>query len=220
MSRSTSGIEQKGESDFVRAIVLDAMGVMFLPGDDVGEILIPFARSRGCELSDSEITRLYVRCSLGDFTSKEFWGHLGLLESGEYLDSQYVLNHRLTRGLKSFLSRVRAKGIPVVCLSNDVAAWSMKLRRIHNLEQHVARWIVSSEVGARKPDREIFHRYWQETGYPIDESLFVDDRVANLDAARSMGFRTVLFRIDGHPVSRSDHAIARSFEEVERCAQM
>ena len=38
-------------------LVLDAMGVMYQPADDVADLLIPFVRAKGCERSDAEIAR-------------------------------------------------------------------------------------------------------------------------------------------------------------------
>ena len=39
-------------------LVLDAMGVMYHPADDVADLLIPFVRAKGCDRSDAEIARL------------------------------------------------------------------------------------------------------------------------------------------------------------------
>ena len=57
----------------IRAVVLDAMGVIYRARDDVVELLIPFARSHGCNLPEDEINRHYIRCSLGECSSAELW---------------------------------------------------------------------------------------------------------------------------------------------------
>jgi len=48
------------------------------------------------------------------------------------------------------------RGIAVACLTNDVSEWSALLRRRFELETRIRPWIVSGDVGARKPDPQIF----------------------------------------------------------------
>jgi len=35
-------------------LVLDAMGVMYQPADDVADLLIPFVRAKGCDSHQTE----------------------------------------------------------------------------------------------------------------------------------------------------------------------
>ena len=53
--------------------VLDAMGVLYQPADDVADLLIPFAREQGCGKSEAEITRLYRAASRGTIDSAELF---------------------------------------------------------------------------------------------------------------------------------------------------
>lgn len=46
----------------LQMVVLDAMGVICTSGDDVADLLIPFARKHSCQLSDADITSLYRQC--------------------------------------------------------------------------------------------------------------------------------------------------------------
>src|SRR5204862_6781661 len=52
--------------------------------------------------------------------------------------------------------------------------------------------VFSSDVGVRKPRREIFERALDELGVPGERSLFVGDRLqADVAGAREVGMRTV-----------------------------
>lgn len=54
--------------------------------------------------------------------------------------------------------------------------------------------VISSEVGVMKPDPRIFQMGLEQLRVAAKEAAFVDDTVANVEAARSLGMRTILFR--------------------------
>ena len=54
--------------------------------------------------------------------------------------------------------------------------------------------VISGYVGIKKPDARIYNMLLQELGAPAEECLFVDNNQVNVDAARSLGFRTILFK--------------------------
>lgn len=58
----------------------------------------------------------------------------------------------------------------------------------------IDRVFVSSEIGARKPDREAFERVAREIGVAPQRLLFFDDSAANVEGARAIGMPAVLVR--------------------------
>ncbi len=52
------------------------------------------------------------------------------------------------------------------------------------------RWILSHEVGFKKPAREIFERAIEWAGVSPDKILFIDDMENHVAVASSLGFRT------------------------------
>lgn len=197
-----------------KVVVLDAMGVIYKAGDDVGELLIPFARRNGSDAPDSVIGELYLDCSLGDSTPKKLWRALSLWSDDRDLDTEYLKGHELTPGLLNFLKSMLAKNIPVACISNDVAEWSAKLRKMHGLEEYISSWTISGDVGFRKPNEEIFEHFARATGFLYGDCLFIDDRVRNLDAARELGFQTLLYSADSSPSGFIDHPMISSFHNL------
>jgi putative hydrolase of the HAD superfamily len=195
-------------------IVLDAMGVIYTARDDVAELLIPFARSLGCALSDRDISDAYKDCSLGRFTSQELWRMLGVRGNLAAAEDSYVSLHSVAPELFPFLKAMDEERISVACLSNDVVGWSFKLRSRHQLDGRLEAWIVSGEVGVRKPDAEIYGKLLEQTGRSAEECIFVDDRLANLDAASRLGFVTVHFSDQG--TVNGVHGAVRSFGELEQ----
>ena len=75
--------------------------------------------------------------------------------------------------------------------------WSAKLRRSFGLDAWIDPWVISGEIGLRKPSPMIYRALLDRLGVPASDVLVVDDRPKNLDAARSEGFVTALFDRDG-----------------------
>jgi HAD superfamily hydrolase (TIGR01509 family) len=180
----------------IKWVILDAMGVIYHNGDDVGELLIPFLRSEGCKMPVSEIERLYLMYSLGESETENFWAACGLKGDEDFFNSKYLTMHTVNPGAISFIRRMRSLGLNVCCLSNDLSRWSRILRRRHCLEELVTPWIISGEVGFRKPAIEIYTLALSRLAAVSSECLFIDDRLKNLDVAASLGIQTVFFGCD------------------------
>jgi HAD superfamily hydrolase (TIGR01509 family) len=198
----------------IKLVVLDAMGVIYVAQDDVKELLIPFLRRKGCNAPDADIYSLYKECSLGRFSSIEFWHRLQVEESGESLDEEYIQGHVLFDGLLDFLQKMKSHDIPVACISNDVLEWSVKLRKLHNLEKYISFWVISGDAGVRKPDAGIYEILVRNMGYDSRNCIFIDDHIENLDTAVRLGFNTLLFAIDQTKDLSSKHRIISSFREI------
>jgi HAD superfamily hydrolase (TIGR01509 family) len=81
--------------------------------------------------------------------------------------------------------------VPIGCLSNT--------NQIH-WEAHFSQWplvteldhrFLSFEVGAVKPDREVFALVAAATGVRPERTFFLDDNQLNVDGASAFGFRSV-----------------------------
>lgn len=195
----------------MRIIVLDAMGVIFSVGNDDRDLLCPFVEEKGGTKDVSKIEMLYHSTSLGTMSSAEFWEAVGL-DPG--LEDEYLQRYELTDGLTDFLEAVNSQGYEVWCLSNDIAEWSKKLRARFGLDEYVRGFVISGDVGVRKPEQAIFdHLIGQLTVSPRDV-VFVDDQQRNLDVAVALGFSTILFAPAGHDLTDEKHVVATSFVDV------
>lgn len=52
---------------------------------------------------------------------------------------------------------------------------------------------LSHQIGMRKPDAQIYRYVLDVTAWQADETIFIDDVPANLDAAHAAGMHTLLF---------------------------
>jgi putative hydrolase of the HAD superfamily len=201
------------ETQLLRILILDAMGVIYSVGNDDRDLLCPFVEEKGGTKDVSKIEMLYNSTSLGNMSSAELWKAVGL-DPG--LEDEYLQRYKLNDGLTNFLEAVNSQGYEVWCLSNDISEWSKKLRARFGLDKYVRGFVISGDVGVRKPEQAIFaHLIGQLTVSPRD-AVFVDDQRRNLDVAAALGFSTILFAPAGHDLTDEKHIVATSFADVLR----
>jgi putative hydrolase of the HAD superfamily len=82
--------------------------------------------------------------------------------------------------------------VPVYAFSNSNAAhqrvWS---KQFEDALTPFRKVFVSSEMGLRKPERESFERISREIGVPLENILFFDDTLENVEGARRAGLQAV-----------------------------
>ena len=78
-------------------------------------------------------------------------------------------------------------------LSNGVPEVMARIRAERRLESCFDAVIVSCEVGVAKPDPRIYQICLSRLGVAADQTLFVDDRLENLQGAAKLGMRTLHF---------------------------
>lgn len=193
-------------------VALDAMGVLYRSADDVADLLVPYVRAKGSGVPAEQIERLYTECSLGRITSGELWQRLGITDAD---DEEYCRRHELTYGLLPLLDELGVRGVKLACLSNDVSSWSVRLRRRFDLELRIPTWVISGDLGVRKPDARAYTALCEAVG-ASDPSrvVFVDDRPANVRAAAACGMRTVLFGPQPESVAGTGLRTARDMPEL------
>ncbi|MDH3301162.1 MAG: HAD-IA family hydrolase [Acidimicrobiia bacterium] len=193
-------------------VALDGMGVLYREGDDIAELLVPFARQRGSEVPSDEIAAKARLMSLGRMTSTQFWPSIGVEGDPNELDAAYLSLHQLSPGVVKYLRKLRSEGVKAACVTNDAAEWATKLRTSHSLQGLIDPWVVSGSVGVRKPAAPIFEVLRRVTGEPPASILIVDDDIDTLDAARKLGFGTVWFTATGDREQARGHEVWRRFD--------
>jgi putative hydrolase of the HAD superfamily len=86
----------------------------------------------------------------------------------------------------------RRAGVRTALLSNSWGAATTYDPEL--LEELFDAWVISSEVGLRKPDPAIYELAAERLGLPPAACVFVDDLPGNLKPARAIGMATVLHR--------------------------
>lgn len=128
-----------------------------------------------------EVRRRAPECKAADSEIAEAWGELltGIplkrLQEIERLHASY--------------------NIYLLSNSNPVH-WEKSAERFfppsgHQPEYYFDKMFISYKMGMIKPDRRIFERLLHDTGVVPEETLFIDDSVANCQAAEEFGIRTL-----------------------------
>lgn len=194
-------------------VVLDARGVLYDEANDIGARLVPFVRERGSKASLQEINDVTRAATLGRFSTAEVWTELGVEGESADLDREYTENFQLREGVLDFIDRLHERGLRVAVITNNVVGWSKMVRARFDLDARVDTWVISGEIGSRKPDQAFFEALRRMTGVPFADSLLIDDQIDDLDMARSLGMSTAMFvPTDAQLPTASPHPIVNGFD--------
>jgi putative hydrolase of the HAD superfamily len=98
-----------------------------------------------------------------------------------------------------FISELRKK-YKVLLLSNTnpiIMSWACSEKFSPTgkpLDYYFDGLYLSYKLGFMKPDLEIFHKMIELSGINPEETLFIDDSEANINAGNSLGFKTFWFK--------------------------
>jgi putative hydrolase of the HAD superfamily len=195
----------------MKVLVLDAMGVIYPVGDDVKDLLYPFILEKRGVFDFAVVEKYYILASLGKITASEFWQAVGLYPQ---LEDEYLQRYKPADGLLDFLKKAKSRGVELWCLSNDLSEWSGKLRIRFGLNEYFRGFVISGDVGIRKPDPLIYQNLLGRLSVKANDVIFIDDRVKNLDAAAELGFATILFSPANETAADKKHLKAANFDRI------
>jgi epoxide hydrolase-like predicted phosphatase len=136
---------------------------------------------------------------IGRKTSEQFWQAIGPqlnLHTPEAIDAfrqRYHADEAVNEGVAALIRRLRAEG-------------RYKLAMLSNSPPGLARWLdewglldlfdvvfCSGDEGVRKPDPAAFAITLERLGVAPGEAVFIDDTPGHVAAARSLGWKGILF---------------------------
>ncbi len=90
------------------------------------------------------------------------------------------------------LAKERKKNYKIGILSNMVAEWILKAMEKYEIQNLFGAFVVSSDVGVRKPNALIYYEAVRRVGVKPEEIAFVSDEIADdLVAASGLGIKTI-----------------------------
>jgi len=186
----------------LRAVIFDYGMVLSGPPE-------PGARARLLEISglspdvfDEHYWRYRLDYDRGTLTGHTYWPTIardaGVSFSPEEIEAlieqDVLLWATVDPIMLDWVIRIRDSGMKIAILSNmgeDLLAYMREhfgwLNNFHHLT-----W--SCELDLIKPMAEIYEHTLERLGVRPDEALFIDDRLENVEGARAVGIRSLLFR--------------------------
>jgi HAD superfamily hydrolase (TIGR01509 family) len=175
---------------------------------DLGGVLVEIDQDRifthlssltGMQVSDIR-TKIYSERDLWQHFIRNEWDAATLvcevnrLLGGALLEEDIVaaFNQELGNPIESTASlipKLLQNGIQVGCLSNTNSVHWKYLQTSYGFMSLFQVQFASQELGAAKPDSEIYETVEQRLQVTGNELLFFDDRLENIEAARARGWR-------------------------------
>jgi putative hydrolase of the HAD superfamily len=98
--------------------------------------------------------------------------------------------------------------VPLYCLSNMPAAVYVHLQRQHTFWDAFKGIVISGEVKMMKPEPEVFLHLLETFNLSAAESVFIDDVIVNIEAAKRVGLHAILFKDAGQCREELDRLLA------------
>ncbi len=99
--------------------------------------------------------------------------------------------------VSNIITYLKNKGHPLFLLSNTNELHFTYITELYPIVHLMDEWILSFEVGAKKPKQRIYDEIFKRTDVKRDEVLYIDDIKRYVDAARGFGLQGVVFRSAG-----------------------
>ena len=134
----------------------------------------------------------------GLMTSPEFFAKLQKrykleLEFEEFKDIWNLIFEEDSE-VNEVIHHLKKSGYPVFLLSNTNDLHFSYITERYPIVHSLDEWILSYEIGTKKPKQKIFDAIFEKTNISRNETLFIDDIKANVEAASGLGLQTLHFR--------------------------
>jgi putative hydrolase of the HAD superfamily len=211
----------------IKAVICDFGGVLTTPllssfaaiqdeigidGGTLGRAMQRIAERDGehplFELERGRITETHFLAAL----RRELAADLGHEPELHRFAEIYFEHLRPNRPMIEFMRELRARGLRMALLTNNVREWEPQWRaKLPEIDEIFEVVVDSAFVGMRKPDREIYELTLERLGDGIaaPDCLFVDDVEVNIDAARAMGMQAVHFQTNEQAIPEIEAALGR-----------
>jgi len=182
----------------IKAVIFDVGGVLC----EWQSICREFARESKVE--DEKFMEVFLKLSfdpiigsdLGKITMDEFFekltAALGVLEKAQDWRKRFVPGFKRIEPTFTLIEELKGKYRLALLTNAKTGLWDEWQEG--RLREYFEVIVDSSEVHILKPDERIFKILLERMALKPEECLFIDDEVKNIDAAKTLGFKTVHFK--------------------------
>ena len=174
----------------IKAIIFDFFDVIRTDGFQ------EWMKSHGFTRSDApgDVSR---RLDRGEIDERQFFEELAHI-AGQTVDEVKIeletyeddFNDELIEYIRSDIN----PKLKTAVLSNAASAYLRNILESRQLEPLFDTVVISSEIGAAKPDKEIFSYALEKLGVKAQDVVFVDDNPKYVEAAEKLGINGVVYK--------------------------
>ena|SRR5436190_3347503 len=211
-----------------RALLVDYGGVMT---SSMGRVFAQFCLEAGVDptvfqglIADAygggDPDGVMARLERGEIGLEEFerWMAATLSDGLEQPLDWQGLKARMNAGLDpddamvNAVRRARASGVRTALLSNSWGGGTYQRERFPELYDQV---VISGEVGARKPEPQIYLLTAERLNVQPEGCVFVDDLLQNVEGARAVGMEGIVHRSAEFTVPKLEELLDLTLSEEE-----
>jgi len=96
--------------------------------------------------------------------------------------------------VNAIIAHLKNRGYPVFLLSNTNELHFSYIMERYPIVRSLDEWILSYEVGAKKPKQKIYDAVFEKTDIARDETLYIDDIEEYVEAAKTYGLQGTHFK--------------------------
>lgn len=180
-----------------RLLILDMMDTFVLdPFMRLFPSLCGMRLERLLELKDPDS---WPQFELGEIDEAEYFRRFYRAETGmkladpEGFKRQLFSSYTFIYGMERLLSRLKADG-HLLWVHSNYSPWFEQIRIRLSLDRFFTGYVLSYQIGARKPSPLSYERALSLIGVAADACIFIDDRRINVESAQAAGMQSLLFQ--------------------------
>jgi epoxide hydrolase-like predicted phosphatase len=152
------------------------------------------------------------RAQLGQISSSDHWTNIAtrLNYSEAQVDAfrqEYFAQDVLDLDLIERIRNYKAQGYCIAVLSNFWDTLREHIQQNWQIDDAFHHLVISSEVGLMKPDPAIYELLLETIGFAPEETVFLDDALENVTAARALGMHAIRFNDKTSALAELEHTL-------------
>lgn len=179
----------------IKTIIFDYAGVLT---PTKNHSLFAYKHHKRFGLTEDELmTKVYLNWQPATVSKESeliYWSELSKdlkINPDELIDliiETFPLDHKVLEIINKVKYRYK-----IVMLSNQVESWLEKVIDENKLKDKFHYFVNSYHANVRKPDEGIFKIVLERSKSKPSETLFIDDKLENIKAAKKLGMEVILF---------------------------
>ena len=180
----------------IKNIIFDIGGVMF---DDSTKNISDIFNEDSTKLCNKVYGKSFIDCVLGNQEVSDYIETFK--DDSDYKKIKYILSkdnlhisYPLMKENYNYISKLKDKGYNLYILSNITKESYEYVNATIDINKIFDGGVYSYQEKLVKPDRRIYELIINRYNLNKDETMFLDDKQKNIDAANEFGIKGVLFK--------------------------